>query len=170
MPQYCFINDQLTNSTNISYHDRGFRFGDGLFETINITNSQPYLLTYHLERLSEGLEILKIAVDLSAVKEQLYSLIDRNNHKDGIARIIISRGIGSVGYLPQDCSPTVSIETAMANPISRKPVKVCLSSIEKPSPKALPTSIKLLQGLNSTLAKMEAKERGYFEGILLNQY
>ncbi len=171
MSQYCFINGQLTTSTSISYHDRGFRFGDGLFETINVTNSQPYLLTYHLERLAEGLEILKIKADLSVIKERILKIISHNHHQNGMVRIIVSRGIGSIGYLPHNCSsPTVIIETVNSNHIIRDPVKICVSNIEKISPKALPTSIKLLQGLNSTLAKMDAQERGYFEGILLNQH
>ena len=168
---YCFINEKLTGSSHISYHDRGFRFGDGLFETISIENYKPYLLDYHMERLAEGLAILRITTDIEIIKKRLLILIDHNNHKHGLARIIVSRGIGSRGYLPYKCSqPTVIIETSIVPPSDNRPVNICISTLEKPSPKSLPTGVKLLQGLNSTLVKIEAKERGYFDGILLNQY
>ena len=169
MNKYCYINSKLTTSKNISYHDRGFRFGDGIFETIRVLNYTPYLLQYHIERLRTGLKILKIIIDIELIKSNLLKLIEINNHMDGIARIIVSRGIGSFGYLPlNNIKPTIILETAPLVICDKQKVDVCISSFEKTSPRSIPTGVKLLQGLNSILAKIEATEQGVFESLLLN--
>ncbi len=168
MKYYC-INNIFSNSSSISYQDRGFRFGDGVFETIRVLDFIPYLLEYHIERLSAGLEALQIKVDLEVVKQNLFKLIEINQHEKGLIRIIISRGIGSMGYLPYKTNPTVIIETDSVNEnVCKHQIDVFISNFEKISPQSLPNEVKLLQGLNPTLAKMEAVEKGFDEALLLN--
>lgn len=169
MSNYYYINDKLITYSHLSHHDRGFRFGDGVFESISVINYIPYLLEYHISRLKLGLDTLMIKVDIIQIQQRLIKLIHHNNHKQGLARIIISRGVGSIGYLPYNCSkPTIIIETAEKFNTPNHPIDICLSSFEKASPKSIPTGIKSLQGLNSTLAKIEAHNKKKFDGLLLN--
>src|SRR4051812_49078958 len=98
----------------ISIEERGFKFGDGVFETIRISDSIPYQWDLHLARLKEGIDALKIPADLANLYALSLELIRKNNVKEGLLRISVSRGIGSNGYLPTTDnagSTTLVIET-----------------------------------------------------------
>jgi len=154
----------------VSVQDRGFRFGDGLFETVGVYSGRPYLMDRHLERLSAGMEALRIpAVDYDSLPTAAMSLIQKNGLKDGILRIQVTRGKGSRGYMPKDAnSPTLVMETSELPAATQEPIRCWMSSWERISPKALPLAHKLTQGLNSTLALMEAEEKGFPNAIMVN--
>ncbi len=168
---HIIINDKLINEkrATISVKDRGFRFGDGVFETCLVKAGIIYNFEHHISRLQAGLLAIKIHFDLKKIKPFCYQLLIKNNLKNGFIRIAISRGIGSLGYLPKNNpSPTLVIETIKPNPNKQNPTKLMVSSLEKPSSKALPVAYKLMQGLNSILVKMEAVENNCFDGLILN--
>lgn len=172
MNDYTSINGKIVSSKNaaISVQDRGFRFGDGLFETCLIKNGSIYNFNAHFARLKAGLAAIKISSSVKDIKAQSYKLIEKNKIKDGILRISISRGVGSLGYLPtKDAKPTIIIETLQKPQKPKSPIKLMVSSHEKPSLKSLPVNYKLTNSLNSVLAKIEAVEKNYFDGILLNE-
>lgn len=173
---YCLINGQITAaaSATISIQDRGYRFGDGVFESIAVHQGVPYQFEWHLKRMQEGLKAIKIQYDASETKEQCRQLLHHNNFKEGIMRIQVTRGNGSRGYLPAIPAPVPNtlIET---NPFpdlqqfDRSRMALWVSSYTKMSAKALPVQYKLCQGLNSTLARMEAIENECFDAVLLNE-
>ncbi len=149
--------------------DRGLRFGDGVFETISVYNHKIYQEDRHKKRLREGLTALKISgVDVDDVFKQANILIAKNNLKNGGARITITRGSGSRGYMPTATNPTIFIQTMELKENFTKPVTLWLSSYQKTNAKSIPVTIKTLQGLNSTLARLEADENGCNEALLLN--
>ena len=79
--------------------DRGFQYGDGLFETIALREGQARFLDDHLSRLEAGLRRLAIPAGAAAVAaaevERLASGV-----VFGIAKIIVTRGSGQRGYRP----------------------------------------------------------------------
>ena len=153
----------------ISVQDRGFRFGDGVFETCLINDGIIYNFEAHLKRLNDGLMAIKIKFYSTNLLQSCYQLIKKNNIQNGYLRIAVSRGVGSIGYLPiKNIIPTLVIETLPKSPKSSSPIKLLISSIEKPSIKSLPINYKLMQGLNSTLAKIEAVENSCFDALILN--
>jgi len=166
------VNRKLVEEENafISVKDRGFRFGDGIFDTFKILNSKPIFLKYHIERIENGLKALRIHFDIKLVEAEIFKTIKANKLKDGFARISITRGEGSRGYLPTNNSPAnFVIETMEARKMDTVEGKLCISSYQKPSIKSMPINYKLMQGLNSTLAKLEAKEQNFFDAVLLNE-
>jgi aminodeoxychorismate lyase len=166
-----WINNRLmpSDEVRVSIEDRGFRFGDGLFETIAVYGGVPYLWPYHMQRLTTGLDALHIAYDTTSLLAPALSLLHANTVENGMLRIAISRGVGSRGYLPmQGIAPTVVMETLERPERPKEPITLWLSQYEKTSPRALPTHCKLAQGLNSTLARMEATEHGCYEALQLN--
>lgn len=168
---YTSINGAIVTAENatISVQDRGLRFGDGIFETIRLIAGIPYQWETHLERLTDGLEALRIESDTQHLITDALALIRKNEVSDGILRIMITRGEGSIGYLPSSqCVPNIIIETIGKNfpPIS--PAHLWLSTYRKPSALSLPPKIKHMQGLNSTLAKIEAQEKFCDEALLLD--
>ncbi len=164
-----YINEKLLPSDQalLSVDERGFRFGDGVFETIALHGGVPYLLHYHLERLQAGLQAIHIPAPVS-LDEILREVIAANKAKDGIIRIYVSRGIGSQGYLPTATTPTIVVQWLQPAVKADAAVKLWLSSVEKISPRALPTHAKLAQGLNATLARMQAREQGCHDALQLD--
>jgi branched-subunit amino acid aminotransferase/4-amino-4-deoxychorismate lyase len=168
---YAFVNGALveTAKATIPIGDRGFRFGDGIFETIPVYEGLPYLWEAHLARMTGGLAALHMDCNTDTLLNQALKLLKANTLHRGLLRIQISRGEGSRGYLPTGSIPTVIIETLAAPAAPLEPVSLRLSSLRKISPNALPTHFKLAQGLSSTLARMEAAEHGAYDALLLSE-
>lgn len=173
MSQYCYIKGVLTplEKAHISVQDRGFRFGDGVFETIAVYKGMPYQWELHMQRLKNGLQALGIPCDTDELRQPSLKLISKNRLVDATLRIAISRGVGSIGYLPTgpaDSTVVIEANDRITPPID--PASLWLSDVEKPSPKALPVQFKLAQGVNSTLARMQAAVHGCLDGLQLNAH
>lgn len=170
---YSIINGQLLPEAEalISVQDRGFRYGDGVFESIAVHQGVPYQFDWHLQRLKGGLQALKIAFDTAVLPGQIQQLLAKNACENGLLRLQITRGTGSRGYLPdQQARASCIIETTSRPALPAEPVALWRSTYRKISAAALPVQYKLCQGLNSTLARMEAAEQGCFDGLLLNEH
>ncbi|MEQ9115418.1 MAG: aminotransferase class IV [Rickettsiales bacterium] len=172
MSKYIYLNGKYFEDQKrlISTHDRGLRFGDGLFETIRISNGKIYQWNFHIARLKKGLDILKIRnVTLHNIKDHACALIQKNHVNNGLLKIIVTAGEKSVGYSRMKNSPAnIIIETNEKNILWKEPVQVIISSIPKPNPESIPTQVKTLANLNSVLAKIEAEENNCFDGIQLD--
>lgn len=169
--KFVIINNQIIKEDQafISIKERGFRFGDGVFETCRVIDEIIYNWEAHLERLNYGLEAIRIKVELEELEENCKKLIEKNSLIYGLIRIYVSRGIGSLGYYPTNKSkPLIVIETLEAPELRYENLKLSLSSYTRPSIKSLPINYKLAQGLNSTLARMEAVDNDCFDAIMLN--
>jgi branched-subunit amino acid aminotransferase/4-amino-4-deoxychorismate lyase len=169
--QYILLNNRLVpeNEACVPVSDRGFKYGDGVFETLAVHGSVPYRFEWHMARLKKGLQVVRIQCDVGPLREQCRQLLKKNALKDGVLRIQVTRGTGGKGYLPAQTQATTVIQTAPMPDIPAAPVSLWLSSYRKIPPQALPVQYKLTQGMNSTLARMEADDNGCFEALILNQ-
>ncbi|MDQ7048160.1 MAG: aminotransferase class IV [Enterobacterales bacterium] len=116
-----FLNDRYLplNEAKISPLDRGFLFGDGIYELIPCYQQKMIGLDPHIERLQQGLSATKIAFNWSKQqwRELVSQLVERNNIPNVGIYIQISRGADtnrSHGY-PKNITPTLF---AMAQPIA----------------------------------------------------
>lgn len=157
----------------ISIQDRGFRLGDGVFETIGVYGGVPYQFGFHISRMSGGLAAINIPFDTGMLQAYARQLLKENQVGGGLLRIQVSRGIGSQGYLPDSRHPQAGaswvMETMPLPELPQTPVTLWQASYAKLSPRALPVQYKLCQGLNSTLARMEAAENHCFDALLSNE-
>jgi branched-subunit amino acid aminotransferase/4-amino-4-deoxychorismate lyase len=157
------------DKAKIPVADRGFRYGDGVFETLLIRQGKTPFLTRHLKRLTGGLDALKfpaLSVDIASLCQEF---IERNKCDEGVIRLAISRGVGSKGYLPTpEAIPFIVIELMPLPKKQKEPYKLWLSSYHKPDSTHHPVNFKTAQGLNSTLAILEATENHCNEALLLN--
>lgn len=172
---YVILNGQLTQADKafIPVQDRGFRFGDGLFETIRVEDAVPYRFDWHLRRLSQGLDALNIAFDTRKLPAQVKHLLHENKVGDALLRIQVTRGSGSRGYLPDPASataPAVLIETLPLPALTAPMVALWRSEYIRMPARAIPTQYKLCQGLNSILARMEADAQRCFDALMLNEH
>jgi branched-chain amino acid aminotransferase len=121
------------NSPSITIDNRGFRYGDGVFETIRYINHQPILIKEHLERWWNGLELLgfEIPALLSAerIEHEIQLLAKKNQHKNARIRLTGFRNIGGL-YDVSDPKVSYSIESYPITPeisaLNSNGLRVCL--------------------------------------------
>jgi len=83
----------------ISATDRGFQYGDGLFETLAVVGGEPCLWAAHMERLETGCRRLGISMpDRDGLLREARQEIGGEQH--GVLKILVSRGAGGRGYRP----------------------------------------------------------------------
>jgi 4-amino-4-deoxychorismate lyase len=94
--------------TSIEIADRGFQYGDGLFETIEVRNGQPVFFKRHLQRLSLGCQRLQIPVpDAQLLSIEALELCRQMQGTQAVLKIIVTRGSGGRGYRqPDTIQPT----------------------------------------------------------------
>ena len=80
--------------------DRGFLYGDGLFETLRVSRSHPLWWTRHTARLQSGAELLRITLPwpCDQLRSFALELIEKNALPECLLRITVSRGSGARGY------------------------------------------------------------------------
>src|SRR5271154_6654634 len=93
---YAYVNGRFVPEAEatVSIFDRGFLYGDGCFETMRVYDGKIFRLHTHLQRLRHGLKVLQIAPRITEEELQaiLLELLQRNDVKDGMARIYVTRG------------------------------------------------------------------------------
>ena len=85
---------------SIPLSDRGFQYGDGVFETIRIVDGSIPLETLHLRRLQNGCDRLRLPLDLQTLQCQIPQFI--HDCADGVLKVTVTRGSGGRGYNPAD--------------------------------------------------------------------
>ncbi len=169
-----FLNGQLVPEERavVSVFDRGFLYGDGLFETMHIYRGKPFRWEQHFERLQRGAAFLKIKLPHSseALRRFADELIAKNNMPDALLRVTLSRGVGVRGYSPKGAeNPTLvmSLHPAPKNNDEVLHWKLITSSHRLPANEPL-AQFKTCNKLAQILARAEADAAGADEALLLN--
>ncbi len=159
----------------ISVFDHGLLYGDGVFEGIRCYNGNVFMLDEHLERLYDSAKsiMLEIPIAIDAMKHNVLETLRRNQLREGYIRLIVTRGIGDLGLDPEKCpNPSVVI---IADRIQLYPEKyyedgleIVTVSVRRNYPEAINPRVKSLNYLNNILAKIEAKQSGAVEALMLN--
>ena len=168
---YSILNGKLVLASRaaIAVADRGFRFGDGVFETIRVEKGVPYQWELHMARLQQSLIAISITNPTQEWEMQAKKLLRKNAISSGFLRIAVSRGVGSRGYapFPPRMPPSWVIETLPALKPPTEPYRLWLSKYPRIPLVCLPVNSKLAQGLNNTLALMEAEQAQCHEALQL---
>jgi len=110
-PNIVFLNNEYLDpeDARISIFDRGFMFGDGIYDVIASYQGKLFQTEQHLERLSYCLKQINLDFDVSGIPENINYLIGKSqlNNSDFIAYIQITRGIAPrQHHYPDNISPT----------------------------------------------------------------
>lgn len=168
---YSLWNDKIVNDDKviIDKEDRGYQFGDGVYEVIKIYNGKMFAAEEHLNRFYKSAE--KIRITIPYTKDKLYKLlhelIEVNHLNTGIIYFQITRGVAPrVHYFPDgNTMPILSGNTKESpRPIENINKGVTATFIE--DIRWLRCDIKSLNLLGAVLAKQEAHEKGCYEAIL----
>lgn len=157
----------------VSVFDRGFLYGDGLFETIRVYAGKPFRWPQHLQRFRKGAAFLGIVLGPTdaEMKGIATELLLRNQMVEGILRIALSRGVGSRGYSPKGAdSPTLvmSLHPVIAKPTRELPQWKVVTSAYRVAVGDPLLVIKSASRLLNVLARAEAEARGADESLLVN--
>jgi len=168
-----FLNGQFVSEAQavIPVNDRGFMYGDGLFETVRIVNGRPFRLAQHLERMMRGADFMKIKSPFTPKELQQFAeqLIEKNQMPEAILRVTLTRGPGERGYTPKSEGRPTAVMTLHTAPPLETPVQWSLitSSFRVLAADPL-SSFKTLNRLTHVMARAEAAEKGADEALLIN--
>ena len=177
MPEVASINGVLTTAdeARVSALDRGFLYGDSVYETVRTYSGRPFRLAAHLERLRRSAEALDI--DWSRLPldpaRAVHAALERGGFAESAIRIVLTRGVGGIGYDDAGCSPPTLVVHVRACPeippsFRSEGVDVAVVDVQRNAVAAIDPAIKSSNLLNNLLAWRAGRRLGVFEPILLN--
>jgi branched-chain amino acid aminotransferase len=159
----------------ISVFDHGLLYGDGIFEGIRAYHGCVFKLKEHIDRLfySAKAILLEIPMSPEKISQAVIETCRVNKLRDGYVRLLVTRGVGTLGLNPKGCArPSVII---IAGKIQLYPQELYargMDIVTVPTTRnlhsALNPAIKSLNYLNNILAKIEANNAGVEEAVMLN--
>jgi len=171
-----WINKKLldTDKARISVFDRGFMYGDGVFETMRGYDGVVFKIDRHVDRLFNSLKTARFSSPYSKeyLVREVYRVMHINNLKSAYIRVIMTRGEGRFGmeYRDEFKPNTVIIAKEFRGYPERMYTDGIAAGIVGIRRNELsPTSgIKSLNFLDNILARFEARDKGFDEAIIAN--
>ncbi|MGA2854437.1 MAG: branched-chain-amino-acid transaminase [Verrucomicrobiota bacterium] len=159
----------------VSVFDHGLLYGDGVFEGIRAYHGRVFKLKEHIDRLfySAKAILLELPMSHAQLMAATVETCRKNKIRDGYIRLVVTRGVGTLGLNPRSCKrPSIII---IADKIQLYPPELYqrgLDIVTVPTARnlhsALNPAIKSLNYLNNILAKIEANNAGVEEAVMLN--
>lgn len=163
------------DEARVSVLDHGFLYGDGVFEGIRAYGGRIFRLEDHLRRLAAGARALALEIPggVDGARRAVLEAARAHGQPDAYLRLVVSRGVGELGVDPTGCSEPRLVCIAAGIRIFppeklAEGVSLATSSWRRPAPDVLDPCVKSLNYLNNSMAKLEARQRGADEALLLN--
>ncbi len=150
----------------VHIEDRGYQFADGVYEVVPVIHGKMIDEGPHLDRLEYSLRELRIAwpVGRAALKLILRELLRRNELRDGLLYLQITRGVAPRDHkFPKSAKPALVVTTKRLKPTAPALVENGVPVISVPDIRWERCDIKSISLLPNILAKQEAVEAGAFE-------
>ncbi|MDP2682919.1 MAG: aminotransferase class IV [Deltaproteobacteria bacterium] len=171
MDDMVFLNGRFlpADKAVVSIFDRGFTYGDGLFETMRSYNGMIFALDLHLKRLIDSARLIGIPIGQNKkyLTHHLEKLLEINNLTIGNAyiKLIVTRGVDYGRLLPSgSLKPTIAIITKPLDAKIKQYQQKGLGAIFLSNKRSLPY-IKSLNLLPTVAGLIEAKRMKMQEGI-----
>ncbi len=172
-----FLSDKLVDEKDavVSVFDHGLLYGDGVFEGIRAYNGRVFLLDEHIDRLYDSAKAIALEIPMTkeAMSQAVVDTCKANDIADGYIRLVVTRGVGTLGLNPYLCEKAEII--IIAAKIQLYPqelydsgLKIITVGTVRNHPEAINPRIKSLNYLNNILAKIEAINGGCMECLMLN--
>ncbi len=163
------------HEATVSIYDRGFLYGDSVFEVVRTYGGKPFGLDEHVARLHRS--AAKIAMDLPWTEATLLAEIERGvaeaNYPEAYIRVIVTRGIGKLGLDPELADvPTrvvmIHALTLPPLPVYRDGVAVLIVESTRATDGTAAEGAKSSNYLANLLALREAKKHGCYEPVFVH--
>ncbi|HEY0715281.1 MAG TPA: aminotransferase class IV [Polyangia bacterium] len=171
------VNGQIRSEQDaqVSVFDRGFLYGDSVFETLRTENGVLFALTDHLERLEASASLIGMkSPPRETVAAAVHETLVAANNRESKVRIIVSRGVGWGDLDPHvHQAPRLVVMVAERGgptpEMYARGVAVRVVSVLHNHPRALDPRVKSGNYLNVVLAVAEARRAGAHEAILCTE-
>ena len=172
MPNIAYVNNRWTSlaSAKVNVEDRGFQFGDGVYELIRTYDSRPFHLTEHLERLKISAAEIQIPLrdSISKLEKIVHTGCHKSGHKEIKIYIQVTRGPAPrLHAFPKQVRPTVVMTFRKLVPIADAVRKKGLSVISVPDIRWGRCHVKSLNLLPNVLAREQAIQSGAEEALFI---
>ena len=162
-------------NAKVSILDRGFCYGDGLFETLRASNGQIFYIEQHIDRLFDSLQQVLIELPMTrleltkAVKETLA----RNKYKNAIIRLMVTRGdtesnIQIDSKIHQNMVINIRPFTPLPKVAYKKGIRVMLFQERANLVNGLSLRLKSCNYLSNILIKEFSNKKNYTEGVVVD--
>ncbi len=159
----------------ITVFDHGLLYGDGVFEGIRVYDGRIFELDVHIKRLYESAKVIRLDVPMSRSKliSAVEKTVEANGVIDGYVRLVVTRGVGTLGLNPFICEDGklfIIADNVQLYPeeLYEKGMKVISATTVRNHPLAIPPQIKSLNYLNNIMAKIEALDSNVPEAVMYN--
>ena len=177
MAQKIWLDGKLVNreDAKITVFDHGLLYGDGVFEGIRIYNGRVFELDAHIKRLYESAKSIRlgIAINQNELTGAVEETVEANGVSDGYIRLVVTRGVGTLGLNPFICKNScifIIADSIQLYPeeLYEKGMRVISATTVRNHPLAIPPQAKSLNYLNNILAKIEALDNDVPEAVIYN--
>ncbi|MBT9172153.1 MAG: D-alanine aminotransferase [Syntrophomonadaceae bacterium] len=170
MPDIYYVNGRFTEPEGavISVEDRGFLFGDGVYEVLRAYGQHIFRIDEHFKRLSQGLEAINIFYEpVSELKSLILEALRRSGYDAALIYLQITRGIAKRAHVPQKgMQPTVVIMVCEAPALPAELFRNGAKAILYPDLRWAKCHIKTIQLLPNTIALTQAHAESAVEAIM----
>jgi D-alanine transaminase len=151
----------------ISALDRGFLFGDAVYEVLRVYAGRPWLEEEHFDRLQRSLEAIRIhGVDLAGLRKRVHETIRATSFAEAIVYIQVTRGAAPRSHaFPSDVMPLELLYVQAFEDPYREARRAGAAVIATPDIRWDRCDIKSTNLLANVLAMQTAKEAGCLEAI-----
>jgi branched-chain amino acid aminotransferase len=172
-----WLSDRLVDEADakISVFDHGLLYGDGVFEGIRVYQGKVFELEAHIRRLYESAKAIRLQIPMGqdALVDAVHATVQANGVMDGYIRLLVTRGVGSLGLNPFNCEQACVVIIAdkiqlYPEELYEKGMRVISATTVRNHPLAIPPQVKSLNYLNNILAKIEALDSSVPEAIMYN--
>jgi D-alanine transaminase len=175
MSRIAYVNGRYLplRDASVSIDDRGYQFGDGVYEVCEIRDAALIDETRHLARLERSLGEVRIRAPVvpSALRRIMREVVARNRVLDGLLYIQITRGVARRDHAFPDASVAPSLVMTARAIDRRKGEANAVAGVRvvtRPDERWRRPDIKTLQLLPNVLAKQAAREQGAYEVWLVD--
>jgi len=173
-----WLDDKLVDEADakVSVFDHGLLYGDGVFEGIRVYGGKVFELDAHVRRLYESARVIRLEVPM--VKDKLIGAVKKtveaNEVVNGYIRLVVTRGVGSLGLNPFICENSrlfIIADNIQLYPeeLYEKGLTTISATTVSNHQLAIPPQVKSLNYLHNILAKIEALDNNVPEAVMYNQ-
>jgi branched-chain amino acid aminotransferase len=162
---------------HVSVYDRGFLFGDGVFEVLRTYRGAPFAIDEHIARLRRSAEKVLIAlpVDEPALRNEITSAVRASDNEESYVRVVLTRGTGPLSLDPDTAIRPLRV--VLVAPLVSPPahayaagIRAVLVHTRRTTDETAAAGAKVSNYLASLLAVREAKMRGGDEALIVDAH
>lgn len=172
MPDIAYVNGTFAplSEAAVSVEDRGFQFGDGVYEVVAVYGGRPFLIDRHMRRLQTSLDAIGIPFDVSArpLSPIIEDGLTKAGYNDAVVYIQITRGAAPRSHvIPPGLHPTVVLTFRKLVPLAEEYRRRGAALMTTPDDRWGRCYIKAITLLPNILARNEAVRSGFDDALFV---